>query len=269
MIIYKITNKINGMTYVGQTKNTIDDRVACHLGNFTYLGKALRKYGLQSFDISVIDFAKTREELSEKEKYWIKILNCKAPGGYNLTAGGDGMFCPSEETRNKMSEAGRRRRGLYFRSEKAKKNISKALKGKTHSEEARKHMSLGALGRRHSEETKNKMRGKKHTEETKRKMSEKHKGFVFSEETIKKMRLKATGRKHSEETKNKLREIAKKYVFTEKQKNKMRIKASSEEARKHNSESHKGKKASAETKRKMSESQKRQWAEKKRFIKNY
>ena len=38
------------------------------------------------------------------ERWWIRRLQTLAPGGYNLTGGGDGVI-PSEETRQKMSES--------------------------------------------------------------------------------------------------------------------------------------------------------------------
>ena len=102
MIIYKIQNKINGKIYIGQTKNSVTHRVRTHCHRNSYIGHALRKYGIESFEISVIDSAKDRKILSEKEMYWIQFYDSKDPNGYNLTSGGDGLFEPSEETRLKM-----------------------------------------------------------------------------------------------------------------------------------------------------------------------
>lgn len=68
MIIYKIENKLNGKIYIGQTKNNLNERIQSHLENKkTLIGRALRKYGIQNFEISVIDYAENKEWLDDKE----------------------------------------------------------------------------------------------------------------------------------------------------------------------------------------------------------
>ena len=88
MIIYKAQNKINGKCYIGVTIRSIDRRIYEHWKNSRQpFGNALRKYGISSFEVSVLDFTLLKEIGYEKEKYWIKIFNCKSPEGYNLTEG--------------------------------------------------------------------------------------------------------------------------------------------------------------------------------------
>ena len=97
MIIYKIVNKINGKAYIGQTRQALQKRIAYHMWhNETPVQKALNKYGINNFIVTIIDDAESREVLNEKEQYWIRELNCMAPNGYNLTAGGEGLLYPSE-----------------------------------------------------------------------------------------------------------------------------------------------------------------------------
>ena len=104
MIIYKIVNNINNKIYIGLTTKDLSRRIAEHIReNKSYIQKALNKYGLESFTISVIDHAESKEILKEKEKYWIKFYNCKSPNGYNLTDGGDGLINPTQEVRDKIS----------------------------------------------------------------------------------------------------------------------------------------------------------------------
>lgn len=146
MIIYRAQNKINGKIYIGQTSN-LSKRISCHLCGKTYFSDALRKYGVKSFDFSIVDSADTKELLGEKEKYWIKSLNSMYPNGYNLTSGGEEAYTYSEETRRKMSE---RKIGFH------------------HSEETKKKFREF----RHSEDVKQKLRGRFVSEDTKRKMSE-------------------------------------------------------------------------------------------------
>lgn len=91
MIIYKITNSIDGKVYIGQTRYTTAIRWSQHKHNAilgkgnTYLSKAIRKYGPENFKIEVIDTANSREELSQKELFYINELR-KTNSLYNLTS---------------------------------------------------------------------------------------------------------------------------------------------------------------------------------------
>lgn len=97
--IYKITNKINGMVYVGQTtKQKPTDRFSQHRylarhpeqeKHASYLHRAMAKYGVDNFSFEVLEEVRS-EDLNDREQYWIKSLNCLSPNGYNLTIGGDG-----------------------------------------------------------------------------------------------------------------------------------------------------------------------------------
>lgn len=90
-IVYKAVNKKNGKVYVGITCLNLKRRMQFHarspVGIFP---KAIRKHGIENFDISIIDQASTRNELIEKEIHWIKECECLVPNGYNLTKGGEG-----------------------------------------------------------------------------------------------------------------------------------------------------------------------------------
>ena len=91
MIIYKITNKINGKIYIGQTSLSIKDRWSRHCNNdshCTYLKNAIKKYNKENFIIEEIYIAKNRDELNKLEKSIIKEYNSLYPNGYNLTTGG-------------------------------------------------------------------------------------------------------------------------------------------------------------------------------------
>ena len=92
MIIYLITNNINKKQYVGQTVQKLTARFTKHKSATTYLGNSIRKYGEENFSIEAIDMANSKEELDEKEKYWIAKLNTRAPNGMNLTDGGEGVL---------------------------------------------------------------------------------------------------------------------------------------------------------------------------------
>lgn len=96
MIVYKITNNINGKVYIGITTCSLEYRWSRHLtegrneNNTKHLYKAMRKYGLDNFSIKQIDSTDDFEELGRLERYYIKKYNSQSPEkGYNLTTGGE------------------------------------------------------------------------------------------------------------------------------------------------------------------------------------
>lgn len=87
MIIYCITNKVNGKQYVGLTMRTLEERFKEHCKAESAIGRALRKYGLDNFKLEIIDSSETSEDLWKKESYWIKNKDTFR-NGYNMTDGG-------------------------------------------------------------------------------------------------------------------------------------------------------------------------------------
>jgi group I intron endonuclease len=143
VIIYKITNRINGKIYIGQTVRSLQYRWKCHrhANDNCVFHKAIRKYGAENFTVEQIDTACDGEELNRKEKYWIAYYNSTLPNGYNSTDGGDNCFV-SEAVRKKQSE---RRKGVPT----GRKLYGEAnpFYGKTHSEETRRKLSEHAKRR--------------------------------------------------------------------------------------------------------------------------
>jgi len=113
MNIYKLKNKINGKIYIGQTTQTIRQRIRGHVNNSRFGSKlpihcAIRKYGIDGFIIEEIAEAKTIDGLNELEIHYIKILNCLVPYGYNLTSGGKN-YKKHQETKDKIRIAAKKR----------------------------------------------------------------------------------------------------------------------------------------------------------------
>jgi len=109
MIIYKITNKINGKIYIGQTVQQLMDRWSDHsrpsLGkhmNRSAIASAIRLHGKENFTVEQIDSAGTLEALNILEIHYIQKFNTLSPNGYNLELGGDSKRC-HEETKAKIS----------------------------------------------------------------------------------------------------------------------------------------------------------------------
>lgn len=88
MIIYKITNKVNGKFYIGKTIKSAEERFQKHRYNHqnqnTHLYKSMRKHGFDHFNIEVIE--EVDGDINERECYWIEHLNPH----YNMTSGGEG-----------------------------------------------------------------------------------------------------------------------------------------------------------------------------------
>lgn len=88
--VYCIENTLNGKRYIGITTRTIKERFAEHCKAKSYIGKAIRKYGVENFKLYELAVANSREELCNLEVYYIEKYNT-FKNGYNQTIGGDGV----------------------------------------------------------------------------------------------------------------------------------------------------------------------------------
>lgn len=110
--IYKITNKINGKCYIGQSNNIHrrwKQELAPNAKLNPHLARAFEKYGIDNFEFEIIEECE-REDLNERERFYIEIYNSINPAlGYNKTLGGDGNlgrhFIMSEEQKEKIRQA--------------------------------------------------------------------------------------------------------------------------------------------------------------------
>jgi len=168
--IYKVTNKVNGKLYVGQTRCQFSKRKREHIndaniGRGYKLENAINKYGKDNFIWEILYETENIEELDPKEIFFIqkyKANNKKY--GYNSTEGGEGSYIRTPKTITLLKES---RKGQHS----GKNN---PMYGKKHTKEAKKKMGVNK-GKKLSEEQRRKisesLKGKKHTEETKGKMS--------------------------------------------------------------------------------------------------
>lgn len=139
-VIYKITNKLNNKSYIGQ-------HVYKKEGPRSYMGKGLgiqeayKTYGRQNFVKEILEIVEdntsNRQIISERERFWIQTLNTLEPNGYNRHPGGIGG-CTSEAGRK---AAQTRQQHNYKVSEETKQKISVANKGKPKSDLHKKHLS--------------------------------------------------------------------------------------------------------------------------------
>ena len=89
-IIYKITNKVNGKSYIGQTRYTLEFRWKQHQHkkDNTYFHNAIHKYGIENFSIEILEKCNI-EDLNSREIFYIAKYDT-FKNGYNLTIGRDG-----------------------------------------------------------------------------------------------------------------------------------------------------------------------------------
>lgn len=85
MIIYKTTNLINKKIYVGQDSKNDPD----YLGSGKAIKRAIKKYSKTNFIKEIIENCNDKDELNEREIYWINELNStNRKIGYNISKGG-------------------------------------------------------------------------------------------------------------------------------------------------------------------------------------
>jgi group I intron endonuclease len=146
MIIYKISNSVNGKVLIGQTTQPPQRRWYAHLYNLRkqkhcnhHLQNAYNKYGESAFTFEVLDkTAKSHKKLNELEIKYIKQFNTMNPSiGYNKLSGGENKY------------------------------VSDSLR----SVHRYRMQKLYATGWKHP------MLGKSHTTESKQKMSDTHKHY--------------------------------------------------------------------------------------------
>lgn len=132
--IYSITHKSSGKRYIGSTYCNFYDRFCAHRSTLNrkchssiLLQRAWDKYGADAFEFEILEVGAT--DLDKRELYFINLHNSSNPKlGYNI----------SKETNNA--------RLGHQQSKKARKSISKKLKGIKRSEETKKKMSLSKTG---------------------------------------------------------------------------------------------------------------------------
>jgi group I intron endonuclease len=201
--IYLITNFYNLKKYIGITKFSIEERFSQHIKRGFLLTEAIKKYGKEMFSIELVEEVESSERAYELEMFYIKKYNTKAPNGYNLTDGGDGIFGwnITDEYREQCSS----------RVKELHKNKKVGMYGKKHTEETKKKMSDSSKGNKNC-------LGRVLSDETKLKISESNKGKVLSDLVRKKIsenhhdvsgeKNPMYGRKHSPETIEKIRQKA-------------------------------------------------------------
>lgn len=202
MIIYKITNRINGKLYVGQTTQTLQERWQQHVWDASKprcrhypFYRAMCKYGKESFQIESICEATSIEELNELEQYWISMLQTTDRlRGYNVAPGGYGHLT-SAETKQKIKLA---LIGKMTGPNNPRWGKPGTFLGKNHTEETKKLIKQKLIGLLPGD--RNPFYGQHHTAENRQLMSAiKQKQYIGEGNPF-------FGKHHSEETIQKIKD---------------------------------------------------------------
>ena len=180
--IYRITNLINGKTYIGQHKyKKLDDN---YMGSGKLIKLAIKKHGIENFKKEILySRIQYKETADDMERFAIIKERAIGKAEYNISDGGNGGNL-GEEVNKKISDA---KKGSIPWN-KGKKGVQITYwKGKHFTEEHKKSLSASWNYDKHfTEETRKKIskackgrpgvfKGKHHTEEWKKKMSEDNK----------------------------------------------------------------------------------------------
>jgi len=129
--IYCIRNKITNKVYIGKSVD-VYRRIQAHKSSLNrkskdenrYLINSWHKHGESNFEYFVIEYAEY-DDLSKRELYWMKCFNSlDRKHGYNLRPDSEGGLMPAQETRDLLSESGKRR----FSDPKEREKVSKFFK---------------------------------------------------------------------------------------------------------------------------------------------
>lgn len=176
-IIYLVTHRESGQQYVGQTIRELEERWRRgHVGGAayrrgkerTYIMNAITKHGPEAFIVETLDWAASKAELDQKERFWIAFLDTQTPEGYNIKDGGaNGRPHPDAVAKRAAKLVGRKLHPSHPFCRKGRVSNNKGKKMPPEAIEANRAHALTrfASGWKHP------MQGRKHTEESRRKMS--------------------------------------------------------------------------------------------------
>ncbi len=166
--VYLVTSP-SGRRYVGLTSIGAAERWRAHVRDARHgatksiLHSAIRKYGARAFSHTLLERMSTEAGAKRAEILWIRELGTQAPGGYNVTAGGEGILGYRFTAESKA------------RRSAARKGVPRPeLVGRKASVETRAKMRAAKLGVPRApgiaEKTATSQRGRKHTEKARAKM---------------------------------------------------------------------------------------------------
>lgn len=199
-IVYLLTCKASGKSYVGQTRRGLEARWWQHCNDALSRGyshlmcRAIRKHGADDWTREILHTAKDLREARDLEIQEIAEHGTLVPGGYNMTVGGE-MVSPHTKSPEVVARIAASNRGQK-RSPETCARISEKRKARPlHPNQ------IAALKRNAALK-----RGRPNSAESIEKQRQAIMGHAVSQETRDKIAAKARGRRHSNEVLERIRE---------------------------------------------------------------
>jgi len=159
--VYKITNLINGMFYIGKhSTEYVDDG---YMGSGTLVKRAIAKHGVENFKKEILQFFDSAEQALEYERSIVTQDLVERKDSYNMTIGGNGSWYSinsNEDLRKeKNSKAARIMNSKTWNDQKFVERVKRRS-----SETFRRLHEEGKIkphdwsGRKHSDKTRENMR---------------------------------------------------------------------------------------------------------------
>lgn len=146
-IVYKHTNLVNGLIYIGITCQGIEKRWQAGYRGNPHFYNAIQKYSEENFSHEILFEGLTQEEAFEKEIETIAKYDATNPTiGYNISKGGSAPMIGrhhTEEAKKLFSEQ--------------RKGTNNAFYGKHHTKETKEKIAKSKVGKKLSEEHKHKI----------------------------------------------------------------------------------------------------------------
>jgi group I intron endonuclease len=205
MIIYKITNKLNGKIYIGQDKNNNP----FYYGSGKKIQSAIKKYGKENFVKEILEDCVDENHMNEREVYWILFYNSQdRKTGYNISEGGkEGDRKTGQDiAKNGIYNYWVKKYGKEEADKRKNDQIEKIVKynkenGTDLTKKGRYKIWLEKYGKEEADRRHLEWRLKI----SQYQMFKIENGWKHSNESKEKIKMASIGRKMSEDTKNKLR----------------------------------------------------------------
>lgn len=110
MVIYRITNLVNGKIYIGQDSKNRKN----YLGSGIHIKAAIKKYGRDKFSKEILEICESADQLNAAEIKWIDSFDSRNPKiGYNIAVGGEAVMFGRKHTfeaKEKMKSSAKKHR---------------------------------------------------------------------------------------------------------------------------------------------------------------
>lgn len=112
-LIYQITNKLNGMIYIGKHKTT--DKNDSYMGSGLRIQRAIKKYGINNFTKTILLECKDEQEMNQKEAEIVNKDFISREDVYNIQIGGGGGDNYSMLSEDEKSKRQQKCRDAFFK----------------------------------------------------------------------------------------------------------------------------------------------------------